>query len=126
MDFVTGTVLLTINFTGWCMKSKKPGGLHRVLQKVFRRGPTLPGACAPSTIGAGGLNGRVRDGNGCGPSAIPTGNQDARGKNIDARNMLFVEDAIFSLPLSSCFLFSEDCIAVQISDQVLDRLVPVR
>lgn len=26
-----------------------------------------------STIGAGGLNGRVRDGNGCGPSAIETG-----------------------------------------------------
>jgi hypothetical protein len=27
-----------------------------------------------STIGAGGLNYRVRDGNGCGPSAIATGN----------------------------------------------------
>ena len=63
-------------------------------------------------------------GTGVAPPLLPTGNQDARGKNIDARNMLFVEDAIFSLPLSSCFLFSEDCIAVQISDQVLDRLVP--
>ncbi len=29
------------------------------------------GSC-PSTIGAGGLNFRVRDGNGCGPSAIAT------------------------------------------------------
>src|SRR5205085_6509381 len=28
-----------------------------------------------STIGAGGLNGRVRDGNGCFPSAIATGNR---------------------------------------------------
>ena len=28
----------------------------------------------PSTIGAGGLNFRVRDGNGCGPSAIATRN----------------------------------------------------
>ncbi len=32
--------------------------------------PTSKGG---STIGAGGLNGRVRDGNGCGPSAIETG-----------------------------------------------------
>ena len=32
-----------------------------------------PTACRCSTIGAGGLNGRVRDGNGCGPSAIETG-----------------------------------------------------
>lgn len=34
--------------------------------------PTLPGPCGPSTIGAGGLNGRVRDGNVCVPSAIIT------------------------------------------------------
>ena len=37
-----------------------------------RRRPTLPGALAPSTIGAGGLNCRVRDGNGCYPTAIAT------------------------------------------------------
>ena len=41
---------------------------------VLWRGPTLPGAFAPSTIGAGGLNFRVRDGNGCDPSALPTRN----------------------------------------------------
>ncbi len=41
---------------------------------VFWRGPTLPGALAPSTIGAGGLNFRVRDGNGYFPSAVPTRN----------------------------------------------------
>ena len=34
--------------------------------------PTLPGAPAPSTIGAGGLNFRVRNGNGWIPSAITT------------------------------------------------------
>src|SRR5690606_14713546 len=38
-----------------------------------RRGPTLPPGCPGSTIGAGGLNGRVRNGNGCFPSAIRTG-----------------------------------------------------
>lgn len=34
--------------------------------------PTLPGPCGPSTIGAGGLNGRVRDGYVWNPSAIAT------------------------------------------------------
>ena len=39
-----------------------------------RRRPTLPGAYAPSTIGAGGLNFRVRNGNGWFPAANATGN----------------------------------------------------
>ena len=34
--------------------------------------PTLPEPCGPSTIGAGGLNGRVRDGNAWFPSAVVT------------------------------------------------------
>ena len=34
--------------------------------------PTLPGGCPPSTIGAGGLNCRVRDGTGCTPAAYVT------------------------------------------------------
>ena len=38
----------------------------------IRRRPTLPGTLVPSTIGAGGLNFRVRDGNGCDPSAVAT------------------------------------------------------
>ncbi len=37
-----------------------------------RRRPTLPPGCPGSTIGAEGLNGRVRDGNGCLPLAIAT------------------------------------------------------
>ena len=41
--------------------------------KRIRRRPTLPGRLHPSTIGAGGLNFRVRNGNGCGPTAITTG-----------------------------------------------------
>jgi hypothetical protein len=39
-----------------------------------RRRPTLPGSYPPSTIGAGGLHDRVRNGNGCFPAAIATGN----------------------------------------------------
>ena len=34
--------------------------------------PSLPGPCGPSTLGAGGLNRRVRDGYGCVPSPIAT------------------------------------------------------
>src|ERR1700704_6311616 len=37
-----------------------------------RRRPTLPGPCGPSTIGAEGLNGRVRDGYAWFPFAIAT------------------------------------------------------
>ena len=37
-----------------------------------RRRPTLPGGLPPSTIGAGRLNFRVRDGNGCDPAALAT------------------------------------------------------
>ena len=43
--------------------------------EVFRRRPTLPGSLPPSTIGAGGLNCRVRNGNGCCPAAMVTGNR---------------------------------------------------
>ena len=41
----------------------------------IRRRPTLPGGHPPSTIGAGGLNCRVRNGNGCIPAAMATGNR---------------------------------------------------
>ena len=34
--------------------------------------PTFPGTRAPSILGAGGLNGRVRDGYACVPSAVVT------------------------------------------------------
>src|SRR5215468_6532740 len=41
---------------------------------VFRRCPTLPRGLPRSTIGAGGLNFRVRDGSGCFPVAVAAGN----------------------------------------------------
>jgi hypothetical protein len=47
------------------------GGL--LLVKVKSGNDLLSQGITPSTIGAGGLNGRVRDGNGCGPSAVVTG-----------------------------------------------------
>jgi hypothetical protein len=42
--------------------------------KIFRRRPTLPHSFPCSTIGAEGLNFRVRDGNGCIPFAIAAEN----------------------------------------------------
>ncbi len=42
--------------------------------KKIRQRPTLPRGFPRSTIGSGGLNFRVRDGNGWDPSDIATGN----------------------------------------------------
>ena len=50
-------------------RSYDEGPLARPLD-VFRRRPTLPGGCPPSTIGAGGLNCSVRNGKRCTPAAI--------------------------------------------------------
>jgi hypothetical protein len=49
-----------------------------------RQRPTLPPGYPGSTIGAGGLNGRVRNGNGCDPSAMITGMSFS--KNDDTEN----------------------------------------
>src|SRR5687767_4285361 len=58
-----------------------------------RRRPTLPGPLDPSTIGAGGLNFRVRNGNGWDPSAMATetccqGARPAPGGPPSARSSL--------------------------------------
>ncbi len=53
---------------------KKAPGKTPGLCCLIRRRPTLPHRCQCSTIGAGGLNFRVRDGNGCDPSARATEN----------------------------------------------------
>ena len=50
--------------------NKRPA--KRACSIEIRRRPTLPGGLPPSTIGAGSLNFRVRDGNGCDPAAIAT------------------------------------------------------
>ena len=55
------------------MRRGRPYG--RPLHLKLRRRLTLPGAYAPSTISAGGLNFRVRNGNGWFPAAITTGNR---------------------------------------------------
>jgi hypothetical protein len=47
----------------------RPAGLF-----VTRQRPTFPLPHSSSIIGLGGLNFRVRDGNGCGPSSNATGN----------------------------------------------------
>ena len=53
---------------------------------VIRRLPTLPRSYPRSTIGSRGLNGRVRDGNGCDPSDTVTGNSKRRlGGGSDSR-----------------------------------------
>ena len=56
---------------------KKTKALEGLPQGPFRntsrRRPTLPRTCARSTIGAEGLNCRVRNGNGCFPLATVTG-----------------------------------------------------
>ena len=54
-----------IPFLGGSNSSKK--------KKKSRQCPTLPPGCPGSTIGDGGLNCRVRNGNGCDPSSKITG-----------------------------------------------------
>ena len=78
------------------------GKTHKVC--AWQR-PTLPGPCGPSTIGAGRLNGRVRDGYAWDPSAIAT-------KRITERNIalsklttseeIFMESLFHKSYLDSC------------------------
>src|SRR5262245_9115312 len=57
-------------------RSKRIEGARCPLDELPRQRPTLPRRYQRSTIGPGGLNFRVRDGNGCGPSGIATGNRN--------------------------------------------------
>jgi hypothetical protein len=54
--------------------TKKAAGSHgsNYFSHIAWQRPILPGVCTPSTIGAGGLNDRVRDGNEWNPSAMVT------------------------------------------------------
>ena len=88
------------------------GGLsHRIW-----RCPTLEGPCGPTTIGAGGLNCRVRDGNGWNPTAI------------GARNLIPVRPRAGALAMRIGKLHKEElsvpnkqrCVVI-----VSGRLVPV-
>jgi hypothetical protein len=81
--------------TDECPDRTRPG--HRDLP---RQRPTLPRRYQRSTIGPGGLNCRVRDGNGCGPSGIATGNRriiehdDARHESHANMNLTRTADQI--------------------------------
>ena len=71
----------TTRLTAECSTIELPGngrprGLPPRTEKGFRHGPTLPPGLPSSTIGAGGLNDRVRNGNGCVPSARRTGKRN--------------------------------------------------
>ena len=61
------------------------GSPVRLFYEQFRQRPTLPGGLPPSTIGAGGLNCRVRNGNGCISAAMATGNLVSSGIPEDSR-----------------------------------------
>ena len=54
-----------------------------------RRRPTLPRSLDRSTIGAVGLNCRVRDGNGCGPYALVASRTKDIGKGVIVVLVLF-------------------------------------
>ena len=54
-------------------KRRSPQSLSGLGASKIRQRPTLPRGFPRSTIGSGGLNFRVRDGNGCDPSDIATG-----------------------------------------------------
>ncbi len=53
---------------------KAPGILPGAFCLIMWHRPTLEGPCGPTTIGAGGLNCRVRDGNGWDPTAMSATN----------------------------------------------------
>ncbi len=57
----------------------------RAFRQRTRQRPTVPQPHDCSIIGPGGLNFRVRDGNGCGPSGMVTGNVVARDAPVDGR-----------------------------------------
>ena len=57
----------------FAFKKKKGPPDSAGLRRRSRQRPTLPRSCPRSTIGAEGLNDRVRNGNGCGPLAMVTG-----------------------------------------------------
>ena len=62
--------------------------IGRGCQRKIRRRPTLPHGLPCSTIGAGELNFRVRDGIGCDIAAITTGNRRNRFKEAEVNQLL--------------------------------------
>ena len=77
---------------------KAPRQRREAFAVISRRRPTFPPSCPGSIIGAGGLNFRVRDGNGCFPSAIATGNQENPGTACDVSRGDTTDDHQFPHP----------------------------
>ena len=63
---------LLISYNSYPLIIKEKPLVSQGLFIKSRQCPTLPRGCPPSTIGANGLNFRVRNGNGCIPTAITT------------------------------------------------------
>ena len=64
----------------WILKAQRPpGGCQGGVAKRCRRRPTLPRSRERSTIGAVGLNDRVRNGNECGPYALVASDSSGLG-----------------------------------------------
>src|SRR5262245_1081690 len=64
-----------------------------------RQRPTLPRRCQRSTIGPGGLNFRVRNGNGCGPSGDATGKRKRlapQGRQAEYRDSRAQPDSVLA------------------------------
>ncbi len=111
---------------------KRTGGLRRHRSppvKEIRRRPTLPGRLRPSTIGAGGLNFRVRDGNGCDPSAIATETLHIgrrRGGRLCRTRSHAPENCIASTSQNrSSVVVLRTCVVMTKKTQALGLLVPV-
>ena len=79
-----------------------------------RQRPTFPQPRGCSIIGPGGLNFRVRDGNGCGPSGMVTGNvviavvsgTHAPGPDILPRSTSFMVPVV-DVPLSGGHVYQK-------------------
>ena len=59
-------------------------------KKLSQRLPTLPAPFEASTIGLRGLNDRIRNGNGCGPSSMTTENK--KDDNLERGSKTFYYD----------------------------------
>ena len=73
-------------------KKKAPSLVFTRWGHNIRQRPTLPRGFPRSTIGSGGLNFRVRDGNGCDPTEMATGkicSVHTKSKNSISRNAVF-------------------------------------
>jgi hypothetical protein len=88
-------------------KRTPPGTVHAGSEKIRQR-PTLPHGFPRSTIGSGGLNFRVRDGNGWDPSDIATGMLEGAARSTKTQHpkyeteIAFCQEAVTLPDSASC------------------------